>query len=76
MLETGIGIAAKIALVVLPGFILPGDKSASARYFTQDITTPFLMEDDYLNVPNTPGIEVEPDLNFLEEITTHKEITK
>jgi L-alanine-DL-glutamate epimerase-like enolase superfamily enzyme len=31
------------------------------------------MEDGYLNVPNTPGIGVEPDMNFLAEITTHKE---
>jgi L-alanine-DL-glutamate epimerase-like enolase superfamily enzyme len=31
------------------------------------------MEDGYLNVPNTPGIGVEPDMDFLNEITTHKE---
>jgi O-succinylbenzoate synthase len=74
MLETGIGRAANLALAALPGFTLPGDTSASARYFKQDITTPFVMEDGYLNVPNTPGIGVEPDMDFLEEITTHKEI--
>ncbi|MBJ7287271.1 MAG: o-succinylbenzoate synthase, partial [Candidatus Nanopelagicus sp.] len=45
-------------------------------YFKQDITTPFVMEDGYLNVPNTPGIGVEPDMEFLEEVTTHKEIIK
>jgi len=73
MLETGIGRAANLALAALPGFTLPGDTSASARYFKQDITTPFVMEDGYLNVPNTPGIGVEPDMNFLAEITTHKE---
>jgi len=76
MLETGIGRAANLALAALPGFTLPGDTSASARYFKQDITTPFVMEDGYLNVPNTPGIGVEPDMEFLEEITTHKEIIK
>jgi O-succinylbenzoate synthase len=76
MLETGIGRAANLALAALPGFTLPGDTSASARYFKQDITTPFVMEDGYLNVPNTPGIGVEPDMDFLEEITTHKEIIK
>ena len=76
MLETGIGRAANLALAALPGFTLPGDTSASARYFKQDITTPFVMEDGYLNVPNTPGIGVEPDMQFLEEITTHKEIIK
>ena len=74
MLETGIGRAANLALAALPGFTLPGDTSASARYFKQDITTPFVMEDGYLNVPNTPGIGVEPDMDFLDEVTTHKEI--
>jgi len=73
MLETGIGRAANLALAALPGFTLPGDTSASARYFKQDITTPFVMEDGYLKVPNTPGIGVEPDLDFLDQITTHEE---
>jgi O-succinylbenzoate synthase len=76
MLETGIGRAANLALAALPGFTLPGDTSASARYFEQDITTPFVMENGYLNVPNTAGIGVEPDMEFLEAITTHKEIIK
>jgi len=73
MLETGIGRAANLALAALPGFTLPGDTSASARYFKQDITTPFVMEDGYLNVPQGAGIGVEPDMDFLEQITTHKE---
>jgi len=73
MLETGIGRAANLALAALPGFTLPGDTSASARYFKQDITTPFVMEDGYLNVPQGAGIGVEPDLDFLDQITTHKE---
>ena len=76
MLETGIGRAANLALAALPGFTLPGDTSASARYFKQDITTPFVMEDGYLNVPNTLGIGVEPNIEFLDEITTYKEIIK
>jgi len=74
MLETGIGRAANLALAALPGFTLPGDTSASARYFKQDITTPFVMEDGYLTVPNKPGIGVEPDMDFLESITKSKEI--
>ena len=73
MLETGIGRAANLALAALPGFTLPGDTSASARYFKQDITVPFVMEDGYLNVPQGAGIGVEPDMDFLEQITTHKE---
>ena len=74
MLETGIGRAANLALAALPGFTLPGDTSASARYFKQDITVPFVMENGYLNVPTGPGIGVEPDMEFLDEITTYKEI--
>ena len=76
MLETGIGRAANLALAALPGFTLPGDTSASARYFKQDITTPFIMEDGYLNVPNTPGIGVEPIIDYLDEVTTYQEVIK
>lgn len=74
MLETGIGRAANLALAALPGFTLPGDTSASARYYKRDITSPFVMNDGYLSVPTGPGIGVEPDMEFLEEITTYKEI--
>lgn len=74
MLETGIGRAANLALAALPGFTLPGDTSASSRYFKQDVTTPFVMDDGYLKVPTGYGIGVEPDMDFLNEITTHKEI--
>jgi O-succinylbenzoate synthase len=74
MLETGIGRAANLALAALPGFTLPGDTSASSRYFKQDTTTPFVMDDGYLTVPTGPGIGVEPDLDFLDEITTAKEL--
>jgi O-succinylbenzoate synthase len=76
MLETGIGRAANLALAALPGFTLPGDTSASSRYFKQDITTPFEMSDGYLDVPNTPGIGVTPDMDFLDSITTSKELAK
>jgi O-succinylbenzoate synthase len=73
MLETGIGRAANVALAALPGFTLPGDTSASSRFFQQDITTPFVMEDGYLTVPQGAGIGVEPDLDFLDSITDYRE---
>ncbi|MFF7068651.1 o-succinylbenzoate synthase [Streptomyces pseudovenezuelae] len=60
MLETGIGRAANLALAALPGFTLPGDTSASSRYFAEDITEPFVLVDGHLPVPRTPGIGVEP----------------
>src|SRR6185436_16197994 len=41
MLETGLGRAANVALAALPGFSLPGDTSASSRYYEEDVTEPF-----------------------------------
>ena len=73
MLETGVGRAANVALAALPGFTLPGDTSASSRFFHRDITEPFVMEDGYLHVPQGIVIGVEPDLEFLESITSYKE---
>jgi o-succinylbenzoate synthase len=61
MLETGIGRAANVALAALPGFTLPGDTSASDRYFEEDLTDPFVLErDGTMKVPTGPGIGVEP----------------
>ena len=70
MLETGIGRAANVALASLPGFTLPGDTSASDRYFRRDITEPFVLEDGRLRVPTGPGIGVDPLPDVLAEITT------
>ncbi len=56
MLETGIGRAANAALAALPGFTLPGDISASARFYTRDIVTePAVIEDGHVRVPTGPG---------------------
>jgi O-succinylbenzoate synthase len=59
MLETGVGRAANVALAALPGFTLPGDTSASSRYFAEDLTAPFeLGEGEHrgqLRVPDAPG---------------------
>jgi o-succinylbenzoate synthase len=61
MLETGIGRATNLALAALPGFTLPGDTSASGRYFADDITEPFAMDlDGTMEVPTGPGIGVAP----------------
>jgi O-succinylbenzoate synthase len=73
MLETGIGRAANVALAGLPGFTLPGDTSASDRYFERDITEPFVLDDGRLAIPKGPGIGVEPDLAYLDEITDRTE---
>lgn len=59
MLETGIGRAANVALAALPGFLLPGDTSASSRYFAEDLTEPFVLGSGehrgQLRVPDGPG---------------------
>lgn len=72
MLETGIGRAANVALAALPNFTLPGDISASERYFTRDITEPFVLRDGGLDVPQGPGLGVTPDPALLDEFTTAK----
>jgi o-succinylbenzoate synthase len=59
MLETGIGRAANVALAALPNFTLPGDTSASDRYFAEDLTEPFVLDDGRLHVPTGAGSGVE-----------------
>ena len=69
MLETGIGRAANIALAALPGFTLPGDTSASDRYYLEDVTEPVVLRDGHVDVPTGPGIGVIPDAGRLDELT-------
>ncbi|MFZ2501408.1 MAG: o-succinylbenzoate synthase [Nocardioides sp.] len=69
MLETGIGRAPNVALAALPGFVLPGDTSASDRYYATDITPPFVLEEGHLRVPTGPGIGVEVLPEILAELT-------
>jgi O-succinylbenzoate synthase len=69
MLETGLGRAANLALAALPGFTLPGDLSASRRWFAEDLTEPFELEDGRLRVPTGPGLGVEPRPDVLAERT-------
>ena len=71
MLESGIGRAHNLALASLPGFTLPGDISASARYFERDIITPGVTvdADGTVAVPDGPGLGVEVDLGFIERRT-------
>jgi O-succinylbenzoate synthase len=70
MLETGIGRAANVALAALPGFTLPGDTSASDRFFRQDLTAPFVLEDGHVRVPTGPGLGIEVNRDLLTELTT------
>jgi len=75
MLETGIGRAQNLALASLPGFTLANDTSASARYFADDLTEPFVMASDgTMAVPSGPGIGVTPRPDRLAESTRRIEL--
>lgn len=74
MLETGIGRAANAALAALPGFTLPGDVSASSRFYAHDIVTePAVLEDGHVRVPTGHGLGVEIDPVALEDFTVVRE---
>lgn len=61
LLETGIGRAHNLALATLPGFTLPGDISASDRYWREDLIEPpvRLEKDGTIRVPDGVGLGVE-----------------
>jgi O-succinylbenzoate synthase len=71
MLETGIGRAANLALASLPNFILPGDISATDRYYAEDITDQrfTLNLDSTINVPNQPGLGITVNREALNRVT-------
>lgn len=71
MLESGIGRAHNLALASLPGFTLPGDISASSRYFTRDVIDPEVVvsRDSTAEVPTAPGIGFHVNLDFIATCT-------
>ncbi|MDP9337829.1 MAG: o-succinylbenzoate synthase [Acidobacteriota bacterium] len=75
MLETGIGRAHNIALSTLPNFTLPGDVSASKRYWHEDIIDPEVTVSGRgtITVPQRPGIGFEPRRDRIEKLTTRVE---
>jgi O-succinylbenzoate synthase len=75
MLEAGIGRAHNIALATLPNFTLPGDVTASKRYWAEDIVSPevTVSPQGTIRVPTGPGIGFEPRLDLIEKITVRKE---
>jgi O-succinylbenzoate synthase len=76
MLESGIGRAGNVALASLSNFTLPGDISASKRYYKEDIVEPeFVVNPDgTMDVPVNPGIGVEVNMKMLEKVTVRSEI--
>ena len=75
MLESGIGRAHNIAMSTLPGFVLPGDVSASRRYWSQDIVDPEVAVSPRgtIEVPRKPGLGYVPNLERIEKVTVRKE---
>jgi O-succinylbenzoate synthase len=75
MLETGVGRAHNIAMSTLAGFTLPGDVSASARYWAKDIIDPpvEVSPRGTINVPSGPGIGYEVAEKDLDQLTTRTE---
>ena len=69
MLETGIGRAGNVAMAAMENFTLPGDTSASDRYYRRDITEPFVLREGRLKVPAGPGLGVDVDHEYLDSIT-------
>jgi O-succinylbenzoate synthase len=75
MLETGVGRASNLALASLPGFSLPGDISASERYYQKDITKEsfVLGVDSTIEVPTGAGLGVTLDASAVADYTLARE---
>jgi o-succinylbenzoate synthase len=74
MLESGIGRAHNIAMSTLPGFSLPGDVSASQRYWNEDLIDPPVTVTSRGTIPiaDTPGLGYEVKKDFIEEMTVRQ----
>ena len=75
MLESGIGRAHNIAMSTLPGFTLPGDVSASKRYWVEDIIEPAVEVTEYgtIHVPTGPGIGFRVNVSEIERRTVKRD---
>lgn len=76
MLETNIGRASNLAIASLPGFTLPGDISASERYYAEDIAEPdfVLNADSTIDVPGGPGLGITVREESLNKFTLKHEV--
>lgn len=76
MLETGVGRAANLALAGLPGFVLPGDISASNRYYVEDIIRQefVLNKNSTIDIPTGPGLGVSIDQKALDRATIESKV--
>ena len=76
MLESGIGRAHNIAMATLPGFTLPGDVSASSRYWAEDIIEPpvTVTARGTIQAPDKPGIGFEVNRARIDQLTVRREL--
>lgn len=75
MLESGVGRAHNVALATLEGFSLPGDISASRRYWSEDIVTPeFVLDDGTMRVPEGHGIGVSVRKDWIAQATVREAV--
>ena len=76
MLESGIGRAHNIAMSTLPGFSLPGDVSASRRYWSEDIVEPAIevAANGTIQVPKTPGLGYVVKREMIEKLTVRRNV--
>jgi O-succinylbenzoate synthase len=76
MLESGIGRAHNIAMSSLANFSLPGDVSASRRYWAEDIIEPEVevSREGTIRVPTAPGIGYAPRVDRIESLTQRREV--
>ncbi|HEY1336756.1 MAG TPA: o-succinylbenzoate synthase [Bryobacteraceae bacterium] len=75
MLEAGIGRAHNIALATLPNFVLPGDVSASKRYWARDIIQPAVETTPHgtIAIRDDPGFGYALDHDYIRHITVREE---
>jgi len=75
MLESGIGRAHNIAMATLAGFTLPGDVSASSRYWAEDIIDPpvTVSKNGTISAPDKPGIGFEVNQSRIDRLTVRTE---
>ena len=78
MLESGVGRAHNIAMSTLPGFVLPGDVSASQRYWDEDIIEPEVevTSNGTIKIPTTPGLGYKVRSERVEQLSVRKRTWK
>jgi o-succinylbenzoate synthase len=74
MLESGVGRAQNIAMSTLPNFSLPGDVTASARYWHEDVISPevTVSPKGTIHVPTAPGIGYTPRVDRIDSLAVRR----